>query len=196
MQTYLFPLWYGSYYVLCIFKCVKHHACLAGSWDSNGRETGFVFSLTEILLLVFLYHYVGLLRELVENPTMFSHFLYIFCAQKAKCTFFSPAQGNARKRKCAKPQCKKQCLLCCRAFSQQTGRQHAHVGKKQRRETHSTHSGVPKDYFCSCQPALSLDNNEGMLLWEAPYVQLHFADRPFATAVLDPLIFQPGSSIF
>lgn len=67
---------------------------------------------------------------------------------------------------------------------------------KQRRETHSTHSGVPKDYFCSCQPAPSLDNNEGMLVWEAPCVPPHFADWAFAFAILDPLIFLPGSSIF
>lgn len=127
---------------------------------------------------------------------VFPFSLHFLCTKSKMHIFFSPAQGNARKRKCAKPQCKKQCLLCCRAFSQQTGRQHAHIGKKQRRETHSTHSGVPKDYFCSCQPAPSLDNNEGMLLWEAPYVQPHFADRAFATAVLDPSIFQPGSSIF
>lgn len=128
MQTYLFPLWYSSYYVLCIFKCVKHHVCLAGLWDSNRRETGFVFSLTEILILVFLYHYVGLLRELVKkNYHIFPVSLHFLCT-KRKMHIFAPAQGNARKRKHAKPQCKKQCLLCYRAFSQQTGRLHAHIG--------------------------------------------------------------------
>lgn len=53
-----------------------------------------------------------------------------------------------------------------------------------------THSGGPKDYFCSCQPAPSWDNNEGMLLQEAPYVPPHFADGAFA------IIFLPGLSRF
>lgn len=43
MQTYLFPLWYNSYYVLCIFKCVKHHACLAGPWDSKRKRDRLCF---------------------------------------------------------------------------------------------------------------------------------------------------------
>jgi len=30
VQPYLLPLQYSCYNVLCAFKCVEHHVCLAG----------------------------------------------------------------------------------------------------------------------------------------------------------------------
>lgn len=127
MQTYLFLLWYSPYYVLCIFKCVKHHACLAGPWDSRWKRDRLCFLSHGDFALVFLYHFVGLSRKLVKTLLCFTS-LFTFYVPKEQNAHFHPAQGNARKRKCAKPQCKKQCILHCRAFSQQTGRLHAHIG--------------------------------------------------------------------
>lgn len=70
----------------------------------DGRETGFVFSLMEILHLVFFYHYVGLWRGLVNNPILF-HSFFIFSVHKEQNVHFPSAQENARKGKCTKPQC-------------------------------------------------------------------------------------------
>lgn len=87
----------------------------------DGRETGFVFSLMEILHSVFLYRYIGLQRGLVNDPVLFPSFL-TFSVHKEQNTHFPPARGN---KTCTKPLCGKQRLLRCRAFSQQTGRLNA-----------------------------------------------------------------------
>lgn len=176
-QTYLFPLWYSPYYVLCIFKCVKHHACLAGPWDSRWKRDRLCFLSHGDFALVFLYHFVGLLRK-------FYQFIHILCAQRAKCTF-PPAQGNARERKCAKPQCKKQCLLHCRAFSQQTGRLHAHIGNCKTKKRNS------QAHILECLRAISVPANllpagaitKACCCRRPLYMPPHFADGAFGIAV-------------
>lgn len=155
------------------------------------RETGFVFSLMEILLLVFLYHYVGLLRELVKNPIIFSQFLYIFWA-KSKMHIFPLQREMVGKENVQNLSVRSSVSSAAEhSHSRQAGCTLTLETAKQRRETHRhTFWCVPKDYFCSWQPAPSQDNNEGMLLQEAPYVPPHFADGAFA------VIFLPGSSRF
>lgn len=156
----------------------------------DGRETGFVFSLMEILLLVFLYHYVGFLRELVKNPIMFSQFLYIFCPRRAKCTF-SPCTGKCWEKKMYKTSVQEAAsppLQSLLAADRQAARSHWKLQHKEKKLT-GTHSGVPTDYFCSCQPAPSQDNKEDMLLLEAPYTPLRFADEAFVITVSNSFFF-------
>lgn len=93
-----------------------------------------------------------LVEKVSKNPVMFYQFIHILCAQRAKCTF-PPAQGNARERKYAKPQCKKQCLLHCRAFSQQTGRLHAHIGNCKTKKRNS------QAHILECLRAISVPAN-------------------------------------
>lgn len=114
------------------------------------RETGFVFSLMEMLHLVALYHYIGLQRGLVNNPILFPSF-FTFSVHKEQNAHFPPAQGNARKGKCTKPQhgeAASPLLQSLLAADRQDERSHLKLKNKENKLA-GTCSWVPKDYFCS-----------------------------------------------
>lgn len=124
--------------MLCIFKCVKHHACLAGPWDSRWKRDRLCFLSHGDFAFGLPLPLCWLVDRVSKKP--YRVFPFTFSVHKEQNTHFPPAQGNARKRKCTKPQCKKQRLLHCRAFSQQTGRLHTHIGncktKKRNSQAH------------------------------------------------------------
>lgn len=94
VQPYLLPLQYSCYNVLCAFKCVEHHVCLAGPWEFKMGEAGFVFSLMEILHL-FSPRYVGLQSGLVNTPILFASF-FIFSVHREQNAHFPSARENER----------------------------------------------------------------------------------------------------
>lgn len=98
MQTYLFPLWYSSCYVLCTFKCAKHPVCLAGPWDSRWKRDRLCFLSHGDFAFGLPLPLRWLAERVSKQPSPVSQFLYIFCTQRAKCTF-SPCTGKCQERK-------------------------------------------------------------------------------------------------
>lgn len=159
--------------------------CLPGRtlrFKMEERQT--LFSLSWRFCFGLSLPFCWLVEKVSKNPVMFYQFIHILCAQRAKCTF-PPAQGNARERKCAKPQCKKQCLLHCRAFSQQTGRLHAHIGNCKTKKRNS------QAHILECLRAISVPANllpagaimKACCCRRPLYMPPHFADGAFGIAV-------------
>lgn len=98
LQTIFFPLWQSSYYVLCTFKCAKHHVCLAGPWDSRQKRDRLCFLSHGDVAFGRALPLDWLAERVSKQPHPVSQFLYIFCTQRAKRTF-SPCTGKCQERK-------------------------------------------------------------------------------------------------
>lgn len=98
LQTIFFPLRQSSYYVLCTFKCAKHHVCLAGPWDSRQKRDRLCFLSHGDVAFGRTLPLDWLAERVSKQPHPVSQFLYIFCTQRAKRTF-SPCTGKCQERK-------------------------------------------------------------------------------------------------
>lgn len=121
----------------------------------DGRETGFVFSLMEILHSVFLYRYIGLRRGLVDNSVLFPSFL-TFSVHKEQNAHFSPCMGKCQERHMYKTSVREAAsppLQSLLAADRQAECSHLKLQNKENKLA-GTHSWVPKDYFCSSPTCL------------------------------------------
>lgn len=150
MQMYLFALWYSSYYVLCTFKCAKHHVCLAGPWDSRWKRDRLCFLSRGDFAFGLPLPLHWLAERVSKQPRPVSQFPYIFCTQRTKCTF-SPCMGKCQERHMYKTSVREAAsppLQSLLAADRQAERSHLKLQNKENKPA-GTHSWVPKDYFYS-----------------------------------------------
>lgn len=159
------------------------------------EETGFVFSLMEILQSVLLYCYTGLWGGFLNNPILFPSSFALSAGTEQEADS-PPAQGNARRGKSANAQHGKHSLQSLLAAGREAECLPASETAKQSKET--------RQAFLSAGLLLLLANllpastaMQAHCCLGSPQVWLHLADQPLASVgYIVSFFFLPGSSMF